>query len=1013
MNKAKGLINRKRLIGTPMILSFIALLAVGIIGIISGRYLILSQMKQDNIQLAQQIISEIQKNDISMNIIENLQQEHILSSNKLIEFLEQQGEKITNDFLTNLVQITLIDRITVYDQSGQVIASNYIVPRQRLTIGDPLYTFLNSDETEIIEGIRSDVITGDNYLYGAVKTSSGLIVQSAISAEKQLLLTEMFNYQTLVTKLMKTENIKYAYIVNDKYYSIADTDLQKLGLFYPEEQHPQVYDALNKEVSTNVIYEERKGSRILNIAAPIELNGTVTSALILGVSMDKLNQHIFKMTLIYVGIIVVFLLLMFWLQRHNVITPVHEFDDKIQAIDIEKNLSYRIKLHKTNPFNGLTNNINLILDKVEDYFKALYQSETTHRELFNTISDSLLILSIKEHNILDVNTSAVKMFGFSKEEFKTFTIENLSSNLPPYFHSNINGYIYRATKGETQLFEWNCVAKNKTTFYSENLLKLVSIAGQECILLAIRDINKRKEAELKVIEQQKQLDGIATNLPGVIFQLFAESDNNFYMKFVSERASDILGIKPRSENFMEELLSHIHPDDFQNLIISINHAINECSSWKHEARFIKRNGKILWLTGASTPIKVENGIIFNGIILDITESKEAEVERKRLSQQLSQSQKMDAIGQLAGGVAHDFNNMLGGILGAAQLIKLKTLIKEEGLEFLDLIIEATNQAGDLTKQLLTFSRKGHKAHEPVDIRKVVDKTINLLKRTIDKAISLSVHNTAEKTIVQGDGTMLQNAFMNIAINASHAMPDGGTIEFLVKNKPLDEHYCRAVVFDLEPGEFIEISIRDNGIGMSSAELNRIFEPFYTTKAQGQGTGLGLAATYGTVLDHHGAITVYSEVDKGTVFYIYLPVSGNEEVTTTENSKIFKGKGTILLIDDEEIIRKVGQSQLETLGYTVICAENGQIGLNKFLNNQTKIDLIILDMIMPVMGGKETLIKLRAVDNNVPVVISSGFSKEEDIEKIKEFGINAFISKPFTYEEISKTIKEHIRSNNQT
>ena len=273
-----------------------------------------------------------------------------------------------------------------------------------------------------------------------------------------------------------------------------------------------------------------------------------------------------------------------------------------------------------------------------------------------------------------------------------------------------------------------------------------------------------------------------------------------------------------------------------------------------------------------------------------------------LQEQLNHRNKMDAIGQLAGGVAHDFNNMLAGIMSASQLLQSpKRNLDEKSLNYVNMILNASNRAANLTAKLLAFGRKGKIISTTIDVHKLIDDAIEILSKTLDKKISIFVEKNALNHKVVGDNSGLQNSLMNLAINASHAMPDGGELKITTSNISLDETYCNASKFEIEPGEYIQIKIDDNGCGISLENINKIFEPFFTTKEDGKGTGLGLAAVHGMIQDHHGAINVYSEINVGTSFVIFLPNSEKETEEFEVNNTIQKGSGKILLVDDEELI----------------------------------------------------------------------------------------------------------------
>lgn len=379
---------------------------------------------------------------------------------------------------------------------------------------------------------------------------------------------------------------------------------------------------------------------------------------------------------------------------------------------------------------------------------------------------------------------------------------------------------------------------------------------------------------------------------------------------------------------------------------------------------------------------------------------------KLLEKQLSQSQKLDAIGQLAGGVAHDFNNMLSGILGAADLLaSINPALDEKSKKLLNLIIETSNRSADLTNKLLTFARKNERKDEIIDMHGVIDDAVAILERSIDKKILIEVNKRAPHSNIMGDKSIFQNVIMNLGINASHAMPHGGRITISTRTVQLDNTYCSNSPFEMTPGPFVQIDVEDTGTGIALENMSKIFEPFFTTKEVGKGTGLGLSAVYGTINSYGGAITVYSELCVGTVFHIFLPLSDGEIDVSAEESHLFKGSGTILLVDDEEIIRVTSSLMLEELGYTVIVAENGVNALDMFTEKYKEIDLVITDMVMPEMDGTELYEKLREIDDQCKVVISSGFTKSESLGSIQADGIVGFIKKPFRYDELCDLMKQ--------
>jgi len=401
--------------------------------------------------------------------------------------------------------------------------------------------------------------------------------------------------------------------------------------------------------------------------------------------------------------------------------------------------------------------------------------------------------------------------------------------------------------------------------------------------------------------------------------------------------------------------------------------------------------------------KGENCLLI--VFMDVT-------EQKLMEEQMRQTQKMEVIGQLAGGVAHDFNNMLTAILGSAELLENSVNDNQYAMKLLGNILKAANRSAELTTQLLAFSRKGQKNEVQVSIDETIHDAIALLERTIDKKIALELRLEAKNNCITGDPTLLQNALLNLGVNARDAMPDGGIITFVTTNVELDSEECKSANVAITPGTFIEISVSDTGIGMSEEVIKHVFDPFFTTKEVGKGTGLGLAAVYGTVSDHHGCISVTSKPGVGTTFKLYLPISHKKTIKEEPAEEIACGSGGVLLVDDEEILRCVGQDILENLGYRVYLAKDGEDALEVYAREINNISVVILDMVMPKMGGKETLIQLKERYPHIKVLISSGFHQEATLDELHQLGALGFIQKPYTKAELYKAISMAIGETNR-
>ena len=517
------------------------------------------------------------------------------------------------------------------------------------------------------------------------------------------------------------------------------------------------------------------------------------------------------------------------------------------------------------------------------------------------------------------------------------------------------------------------------------------------------DITKQKQAEVELKKNEKKLR-ITLNSIGDAVIATDKYEKITRMNNMAEKMTgyDFENAKNRNVDEIINLRDINNERSIPNLTKKIIKT-NQKHQLPTNCMLIDKNKRKTIVTESGAPIRNENNKLTGTVIIlqDITEKHE-------LQQRLRQSEKMEAIGRLAGGLAHDFNNVLTGIMGATELLKIKKA-DEEDKELVETISESTKRASDLTGKLLTFARKDKIITKIVDINEILKSSITILKHSLNKKVRIKTEFDTEFSKVDGDFSRLQNIFINLGINAGQAMPEGGTLSFSTENTRLSEEYCKFSPFEITPGNYIKIEVRDTGIGIPKELQNQVFEPFFTTKKREEGVGLGLAATYGSVQDHKGAINLYSEEGKGSVFNVYLPVIKSGEYSKEDSdNRVIRGSGSILLVDDEEIVRKTSKSMLEKLGYDVITAKSGHEAIQK-LKTQNKIDLVILDMIMPNMDGIECFTKIREIDSAVKVILTSGYLKSKQaniIEKLDSF--DGYIPKPFNLSEISKTVSEILK-----
>jgi len=393
----------------------------------------------------------------------------------------------------------------------------------------------------------------------------------------------------------------------------------------------------------------------------------------------------------------------------------------------------------------------------------------------------------------------------------------------------------------------------------------------------------------------------------------------------------------------------------------------------------------------------------------VTIIRQRESEKEKLEHELNQSRKMDAVGQLAGGVAHDFNNMLSGILNSGEILSRYLPEDPKAKKLHYYIMRSAARAADLTAKLLTFSRSSIENFKTVDVHDIINELVSIMKNTTDRRIEIQSDLFASKSLVEADQSQLANALLNLGINAVQSMPEGGTLSISSSLVVVDELYCELSTYDLHPGKYVRIKVTDTGCGIAPENQDKVFDPFFSTKKQGKGTGLGLSTVYGIIKKHSGEISFHSQVDVGTTFKILLPLSHESVIDKAVVQKMLRGEGTILVVDDEDVIRSTTTDILESLGYETLTANNGEEALTVFREKRDLIDLVILDMIMPVMDGKDCFYALRKLSPHVRVVISSGFYEEGSVREMERDGLKVVLHKPYTSVALSNAVNEALHS----
>jgi len=617
--------------------------------------------------------------------------------------------------------------------------------------------------------------------------------------------------------------------------------------------------------------------------------------------------------------------------------------------------------------------------------EALRDSERQYRNLV----DNALVGVYKtdlEGNILYVNEALIKMMEFeSLEDMKSGGVLARYSNLED---RDIFIKTLKRT-GKINNFEVDLLTKSGGV---KNVILTGALEG-DSIAGMILDITERKQAVEERIHLATAVDQAAES---VII-----SDRSGIIQYVNPAFERLSGFKKENivgQNF-RVLKSDKHDEDFYREMWGI---IISGKGWAGRISNRMKDGSLCEFETTISPIRDDSGAIVNFVSVNRDVTQEVALEA-----QLLQAQKMEAVGTLAGGIAHDFNNLLQVIQGYTEVLLHDTNHEQSGYEPLKKIHGSAKRGAELTSQLLTFSRKVQSERRPLDLNQEVEQVKNLLERTIPKMIEIELYLSKTDAIVSADPVQVEQALMNLAVNAMDAMPEGGKIILETEKAVLDEQFCK-VHLGAKPGEYVLLSISDTGHGMDKEILDHVFEPFYTTKEVGKGTGLGLAMVYGIVKTHEGYILCYSELDSGTTFKIYLPAlvqSGHWREAGEGDDQLKGGDETILLVDDEKYIRELGVELLTDVGYEVFTATDGEGALQLYRKEQRRIDLVILDLVIPGMGGKKCYEEILKINPQAKILIVSGYSVNGPGKEAMEAGAKGFVGKPFDVSHLLETVRD--------
>ncbi len=637
--------------------------------------------------------------------------------------------------------------------------------------------------------------------------------------------------------------------------------------------------------------------------------------------------------------------------------------------------------------------------------KRLKKVETKYRLLADNSADVIFIFDL-DMKVQYISPSVLKLRGFSPEDVIGKSIsQSVTIESSEYIGQVIREELEIEKTGaadlkRTRILELEMLCKDGSTVWTE--VKASFLRNDEGIPIGvmgiIRDITERKKAEKELRKSEEKFKKAFYTSPDAI-NINRLSDGMFIS--INKGFSEMTGYSEEDVQGKTSLDLNIWHDanDRTKLVESLR---EKGKVENLEAQFCLKNGEIKYGMMSAALIDLDETPHILSITRDITQRKRSEEERTRLELQLFQAQKMEAIGTLAAGIAHDFNNILTALVGYAALLKMQ--IKNATLlTYVDHILSASHKATDLVQNLLAFSKQQTISLKPTSLHSVIKGTEKLLKRLVTEDIAIKTLLAAEDITIMADATQIDQILFNLVTNARDAMPQGGTLTIETKAMELGDQFQRIHGYG-KPGRYALLCISDTGVGMDTTTREKIFDPFFTTKEVGKGTGLGLSTVYGIVKQHNGYITVYSEPNRGTIFHIYLPVAvkiGKEENLAPAPTK--GGNETILIAEDNEAVRGLMSKVLMEYGYRTVEAIDGADAIVRF-KKVTKIDLLILDSIMPNKNGWETYNEIHKIKPGIRVIFTSGYTRDVFLDKGIEDKKFHFLQKPITPDALLQEVR---------
>jgi PAS domain S-box-containing protein len=646
-----------------------------------------------------------------------------------------------------------------------------------------------------------------------------------------------------------------------------------------------------------------------------------------------------------------------------------------------------------NLFNIIASFVAVLLHGTINYERLRY-SEAKYRALAENSSDGIAVVQRGIH--MYANPRYQEITGYSLQDLQGTRFTGLLGE--PSARDRIHSQL--ENRSGCQPCEVCLRTRHDERISVEICSSSIPYDGNDAQIISVRDLRERKRSEEALRQSEERYRTLVQNTPIAVYRTTSGGQGMVLM--ANPAFLEMFAVSPR-ETVTNVRWSQLWFDPQESRRFA-ERVLAKGSQSAVEARFKRMDGTAFW---GSITARVESGAkdgdsYFDCMIMDITAQKRAEEEKQALQAQLVQAQKMEAIGTLAGGIAHNFNNLLMGIQGNASLMLLETDQAHPHYRMLKRVETQVQSGAKLTSQLLGYARKGKYQIQPLNLNGVVRETISTFT-SARKEIRVHLNLAQDLSRIQADQGQVEQVLLNLCVNAADAMPEGGDLFLETRNigrKELFDNPHKPVL-----DHYVLLSVRDTGAGMDRETMEHIFEPFFTTKELGKGTGLGLASVYGIIKGHGGYVDVDSAPERGTTFRIYLPAINADVGREMEQQEVrCAGKGLILLVDDEDAVLEVGAQMLKKLGYDVVLARSGQQALTVYGGDQERIDMVILDMIMPGMGGGQTFDRLKGMNPGAKVLLSSGYSIDGQASEILSRGCNGFIQKPFNLKSLLQKIR---------